>query len=201
MTLMTLRPMSLRIFLLSSCETAVSADAQDTRKVEEPKIPRSCTTLKAALKAVNNTLAPEDETKLDTDRIQKALDHCKAGMAVELRGGSKDKDAFLSGPLDMRSGVTLLVDKGVTLYGSRDAALYEMKGEGVTGGLCGTIATGGAAPVFPAPQRPAVRGGCRPLIGVDHATNVGIMGDGVIDGRGWAQMDKDYSWWQMSAEG
>jgi len=192
--------MSLRIFFAALLAmTAVSADAQDTRKVEEPKIPRSCTTLKAALKAVNNTLAPEDEAKLDTERIQKALDHCKAGMAVELRGGSKGKDAFLSGPLDMRSGVTLLVDKGITLYGSRDAALYEMKGEGVTAGLCGTIATGPAAPVFPAPQRPAVRGGCRPLIGVDHATNVGIMGDGVIDGRGWAQiLNKDYSWWQMS---
>ncbi len=132
--LMIPRPMSLRMFFVSLLATAFSAAAQDTRKVEEPKIPRSCTTLKAALKSVNNTLAPEDETKLDTDRIQKALDHCKTGMAVELRGGSKDKNAFLSGPLEMRSGVTLLVDKGVTLYGSRDAALYEMKGEGVTAG-------------------------------------------------------------------
>ena len=178
--------------------TACSAVAQDTRKVVEPTIPRSCTKLNAALKSENNTLAPADESKLDTDRIQKALDHCKAGMAVELRA-ARGKDAFLTGPLEMRSGVTLLVDKGVTLYGSRDAALYEMKGEGVTAGLCGTIATGGSAPVFPAPQTPAVRGGCRPLIGVDHATNVGIMGDGVIDGRGWAQiLNKDYSWWQLA---
>ena len=177
--------MSLQIFLIVLLAlTACSSAAQDTRKVVEPTIPRSCTKLNATLKSENNTLAPADESKLDTDRIQKALDHCKAGMAVELRSGSKGKDAFLSGPLEMRSGVTLLVDKGVTLFGSRDAALYEMKGEGVTAGLCGTIATGGAAPVFPAPQRPApVRGGCRPLIGVDHATNVGIMGDGVIDGR------------------
>ena len=178
---------------------ALCAAAQDTRAVVEPKIPRSCTTLKAVLKSVNNTLAPEDESKLDTARIQKALNHCKAGMAVELRGAG-GKDAFLIGPLEMRTGVTLLVDKGVTMYGSRDAAVYEMKGEGVTPGLCGTIATGSAAPVFPAPQRAApVRGGCRPLIGVDHASNIGIMGDGVIDGRGWAQiLNNDYSWWQMS---
>jgi polygalacturonase len=199
--LMTLRQIYLRIiFVFLLAMTTVCAMAQDTRKVEEPKIPRSCTTLKAALKSANNTLVPEDEAKLDTERIQKALDHCKTGTAVELRGGSRGRDAFLSGPLEMRSGVTLLVDKDVTLYGSRDAALYEMKGEGVTPGQCGTIATGGAAPVFPAPQRPApVRGGCRPLIGIDHATNVGIMGDGVIDGRGWAQiLNKDYSWWQLA---
>ena len=44
--------------------------------------------------------------------------------------------------------MTLLVDKGVTLYGSRDAAVYEMKGEGVTPGLCGTIATGGRRRCF-----------------------------------------------------
>ena len=61
----------------------------------EPKIPRSCTKLKASLRSVNNTLAEADEAKLDTARIQKALDHCKPGMAVELRraGG---KNAFLT---------------------------------------------------------------------------------------------------------
>jgi len=120
-------------------------------------------------------------------------------MAVELKtaGGN---DAFLTGPLEMRTGVTLLVDKGVTLFGSRDAALYEVTGEGVTPGLCGTIAVGAPPPVFPAPQRPApVRGGCRPLISIINAKDVGIMGDGVIDGRGYAKiLGKDYSWWEMA---
>ena len=31
------------------------------------------------------------------------------------------------------------------------------------------------------------------------AKNVGIMGDGVIDGRGYAKiLGKDYSWWEMA---
>ena len=120
-------------------------------------------------------------------------------MAVELKT-SEGNNAFLTGPLEMRTGVTLLVDKGVTLFGSRDAALYEVTGEGVTPGLCGTIAAGAPPAAFPAPQRPApVRGGCRPLISVINAKDVGIMGDGVIDGRGYAKiLGKDYSWWEMA---
>lgn len=171
---------------------------QDTRVVMEPKIPPSCIELTAHLKSVDNNIASADEDKLDTARIQAALDSCKPGMAVELKANGGN-DAFLTGPLDMRAGVTLLVDKGVTLFGSRDPKIYEMKGPDVTPGLCGTIAPGVPA-VFPAPQKAApLRGGCRPLISILNAKNVGVMGDGVIDGRGYAQLiGKGYSWWQMA---
>ena len=174
--------------------------AQDARIVTEPKIPASCTKLNARLKSVNNDIASADENKLDTARIQAALDTCKPGMAVELKADGGN-DAFLTGPIEMRSGVTLLVDRGVTLFGSRDPKVYEWTGHGVTPGLCGTIAPE-TPTVFPAPQRPApLRGGCRPLISITNAKNVGIMGDGVIDGRGYAQiMGKDYSWWQMARQ-
>jgi len=182
-----------------SAGCVVGAKAQDTRTVTEPKVPAVCTTLKAQLRSVNNTIAETDEGKLDTARIQEALDKCKQGKAVRL-AQSSGRDAFLTGPLELRTGVTLLVDKGVTLFGSRDAALYEMKGEGMTPGLCGTIAGGAPPAVFPAPQRPApARGGCRPLISINNAQNVGLMGDGVIDGRGYAKiLGKDYSWWELA---
>jgi polygalacturonase len=172
--------------------------AQDTRQVAEPKIPASCTQLPAQLRASGDKLAEADEGKLDTARIQSALDKCKPGMAVELKPADGN-NAFLSGPLEMRTGVTLLIDEGVTLFGSRDPALYEVKTEGATPGLCGTIATGAPPTVFPAPQRPAARGGCRPFISINDAKDVGIMGDGVIDGRGYAKLlGKDYSWWEMA---
>jgi len=191
------------LFRLGLCGAVIGcslagAGAQDTRKVTEPQIPSSCTKLKAQLRSVSNDIAEADEGKLDTERIQKALDHCKAGRAVELVG-SRGRDAFLTGPLEMRTGVTLLVDKGVTLYGSRDAAMYEVKGEGATTGVCGTIAAETPA-TFPAAQKPApAKGGCRPLIGINNAHDVGIMGDGVIDGRGYAKiLHKNYSWWEMA---
>jgi polygalacturonase len=178
---------------------AMVAKAQDTRQVTEPKIPLSCTQLSAQLRAVSDKLAEADEGKLDTARIQGALDKCKPGMAVELKPMSGN-NAFLSGPLEMRAGVTLLIDEGVTLFGSRDAAVYESTAPGSTPGLCGTIAAGAPPAVFPAPQRPApVRGGCRPFISINDAKDAGIMGDGVIDGRGYAKiLGKDYSWWEMS---
>ncbi len=192
---MLLRQLS-TVSILSLALTLPAA-AQDTRQVTEPRIPSSCTKLEARLHAIDNKLAEADEQKLDTERIQKAIDSCKPGMAVEL-APSKADNAFLTAPLDIRTGVTLLIDKGVTLYGSRDARLYDIVGEGVTPGLCGTIASGTPPPTFPAPQRPA-RGGCRPLISISNATNAAIMGDGVIDGRGYATiLGRDYSWWQMA---
>jgi len=178
---------------------AAAVKAQDTRQVTEPKIPPSCTQLPAQLRAMGDKLAEADESKLDTARIQSALDKCTPGMAVELKPASGN-NAFLSGPLEMRTGVTLLIDEGVTLFGSRDPAVYELKTDGATPGLCGTIATGAPPAVFPAPQRPApTRGGCRPFISINDAKDVGIMGYGVIDGRGYAKLlGKEYSWWEMA---
>ena len=187
-----------RLSVIAMLLFPVAAMAQDTRQVSEPKIPASCTQLPAQLRAVGDKLAEADESRLDTVRIQSALDKCKPGMAVELKPASGN-NAFLSGPLEMRTGVTLLIDEGVTLFGARDPALYEVKTEGATRGLCGTIATGEPPAVFPAPQRPAPKGGCRPFININDAKNVGIMGYGVIDGRGYAKLlGKDYSWWEMA---
>jgi polygalacturonase len=186
-------------FVVAMVLSTMAVMAQDTRQVTEPKIPASCVQLSAQLRSVSDKLAEADESKLDTTRIQSALDKCKPGMAVELKPTSGN-NAFLSGPLEMRTGVTLLIDEGVTLFGSRDAAAYEMKGADATPGVCGTIAAGAPAAVFPAPLRPApARGGCRPFISVVDAKDVGIMGDGVIDGRGYAKiLGKDYSWWEMA---
>lgn len=185
---------------------AAAAAAQDTRNVTEPKIPPSCTQLPAELHAVNDKLADADEGKLDTQRIQNAIDKCTPGMAVELKP-SREDNAFLTGPLEMRTGVTLLVDKGVTLYGSRDPAVYEYPSASPGPVLCGTILppmrrTGpppaGGAPAGPRPGAGRIPG-CRPLISIIDAKNVGIMGDGVIDGRGYAKiLGKDYSWWELA---
>src|ERR1700761_246812 len=57
----------------------LTGNAQDTRTVSEPKIPGSCTQLSAQLRAVDNKLAEADEAKLDTARIQAALDKCIPG--------------------------------------------------------------------------------------------------------------------------
>src|SRR5260370_35869819 len=163
---------------------AATVMAQERRQVTEPKIPASCTQLLAQLRAVGDKLAEADDSKLDTARIQSALDKCKPGMAVELKPASGN-NAFLSGPLEMRTGVTLLIDEGVTLFGSRNPADYEIKTPGATPGLCGTIATGAPPAVFPAPQRPApAHGGCRPFISINDRNHVCIIGDRVIDGRG-----------------
>jgi polygalacturonase len=154
------------VYLVAAIFGAASfVAAQDTRTVIEPFFPQLCTTLDAQLESHGHTLAPEDEKKLDTARIQKAIDRCGKGRAVLLHVNESD-DAFLSGPLELRPEVTLIVGRGVTLYASRDPAEFA-----VTPGSCGIVSHGGGR-------------GCKPLISVESARNAGIMGDGTIDGRG-----------------
>ena len=155
------------------------AFAQDTRTVVEPVFPPLCTSLKAQLDAGNSGVAEGDESKLDTVRIQKALDGCGAKHAVELASAGAS-NAFLSGPLTLPAGVTLLVGKGVTLYGSRDPRLYQ-----VAEGSCGLVSD--------APR------GCRPLLSATAAPGAGIMGDGTIDGRGGAKiLGLSKTWWDLA---
>ena len=160
--------------------------AQDTRTVVEPKIPAFCVTLEAHLTAINdgkfNTLAPADESKPDTDRIQKAIDHCAKGKGVALVTHAA-ANAFLSGPLQLREGVTLVVNRGVTLFETLDPAAME-----ASPGSCGIVAT--------TPGR-----GCKPLISVDNVSGAGVMGDGVIDGRGGEKLlGKDVSAWDLAEQ-
>ncbi|MHB1700050.1 MAG: glycoside hydrolase family 28 protein [Acidobacteriaceae bacterium] len=188
---------ALRALLAISMLAVVAPSfAQDTRQVTEPRIPPSCKVLHAELTAIDNKLTEEEESKSDTERLQLALNDCKQGMAVELRAvperfgflahiGLKpipERNAFLTAPIILPEGVTLLIDKGVTLYGSRNPKDYE-----TTRGLCGMITD-------------EAGGGCRPLIAV-NSKNSAIMGDGVIDGRGDAELiGLDYSWWHMARE-
>jgi polygalacturonase len=148
-------------------------------------IPHFCASLDAHLTSVNDgkfdTLAPADESKLDTDRIQKAIDTCGKGkgVALQAKGGA---NAFLSGPLELRDGVTLVVDKGVTLLETLDPAVME-----TAPGSCGIVSTG--------------PGGCKPLISVLHVSGAGVMGDGVIDGRGGEKLlGKDKSAWDLAED-
>lgn len=153
--------------------------AQDTRHVVEPRIPPSCAVLDVHLSALHGRLSASDEQHLDTARIQSALDTCAAGHAVELRS-SGGANAFLAGPLQLRPGVTLLVDAGVTLFASRDPRLYD-----IAPGSCGTVDNRGH--------------GCKPLILADHAPDSAIMGNGVIDGRGGdSLLGRNQSWWDLA---
>ena len=159
---------------------AAAALAQDTRTVVEPKIPSACATLQSKIGRMAQSIAPEDETKPDTRRIQQALDACPAGQAVVLKRTSQRLDAFLSGPLDLRRGVTLVVERGAYLYASRNPRDYDREP-----GVCGTITAGGR--------------GCRALINGDGVPDAGVMGEGIIDGRGGEIMiGQNISWWNLA---
>jgi polygalacturonase len=171
----------LRTFLLFFSAFA-ALRAQDLRQVTEPVIPPTGVLLAAALTARGTTLAEADEGSLDTARIQEALDRCPPGRAVELGAGGAH-DAFLTAPLQLRSGVTLLVDRGVVLFASRNPRDYDL-----IPGAAGTIT-----------ERAH---GCKPLISATDVADVAIMGDGIIDGRGGDRiLGQNLTWWQLAAKG
>lgn len=148
------------------------AQAQDTRDVREPTLPKSCATVTA------EAATPGRD---DAARIQKAIDQCAQGGAVHLAAGvDKANVSFTAGPLTIGNGVTLVVDAGVTLYASTNPMLFD-NGEKT----CGTLDAAGK--------------GCRPFITVNGARGAGIMGDGAIDGQGGQRIDgKTETWWQIA---
>ena len=172
----------MRLLLLAAAALS-AAFAQDTRHVTEPKFPAACATLTANLGAIDDdkTIAEADESRLDTGRIQKALDACSKGQAVELRAGG-GHNAFLTRPLDLRAGVTLRVARGAILFGSRDPRLYDLRP-----GACGTVDKQGH--------------GCRAMINGANIAGAGVMGEGTIDGRGWAKvLGEKSSWWELAEQ-
>jgi polygalacturonase len=60
---------------------------------------------------------------MDTSRIQSALNACGAGKAVRLTTNGSN-NAFIVGPITVPTGVTLWVDSGATLYGTRSTSVY-----------------------------------------------------------------------------
>lgn len=160
---------AITIFLttLLTIASSSSLSAQDSRTVTEPSFPPACTVLTA-----NQASASLDETSFDTARLQTALNTCTIGQAVELATGSGN-DAFLIQPITIPSGVTLLVDAGVTVFTSLNRADYPCPGSSSSD--------------------------CTPIITVARGSGSGIMGYGIIDGRGGQTLNGEaVSWWTQT---
>jgi polygalacturonase len=101
--------------------------------------------------------AKGDGTTKDTTAIQKAIDACaaeKAGGTVKLSGGT-----FVSGPIVLKSNITLDVEKGATLLGSPDREDF---------------------PKATFARNPTVQA----FVSAPNAEHVTITGGGTIDGNG-----------------
>jgi polygalacturonase len=123
----------------------------------------------AAGKAIFVTGAVGDGKTLNTKAIQAAIDEAaKTGATVALKPG-----VYLTGALFLKSGVTLRLDKGVTLLGSQNLADYPELPTRVAG----------IELTWPAA-----------LINVYKQKNVRIVGDGTIDGDGKVFWD---SYWAL----
>jgi polygalacturonase len=141
----------------------------------EPTIPPACATLAAPKTATNGVL--DDDSTLDTSTIQDAIDACPAGQSVQLVTDGA-RNAFVSGALFLRNGVTLWLDAGVTLYASHNPRDFDAKA-----GQCGLNGS---------------NGNCYALINATAVLDAGVMGAGAIDGRGGEPVTGDTrTWWEL----
>lgn len=86
-------------------------------------------------------------------------------------------NGFISGPLTLPSGVTLWIDKGVTLYAARDVKAYSPN---AAGPYCGNTAVSAT--------KAGSSSNCAALITGTNLVNAAVVGDGRIDGRGYAEL-------------
>ena len=102
----------------------------------------------------------------NTSLIQTAIDSVSkaGGGVVEFNNGT-----FLTGPIEIKSNVTLEIKGNATLLATKDMKAYYPAGTDTTGPLPSSL---------------------QPLITSDHATNIRISGAGTIDGNG-------QEWWTL----
>ncbi len=86
-------------------------------------------------------------------------------------------DSFISGPLNLPSGVTLWIDKGVTLFATRDVMAYSPL---AAGPYCANTAVSAS--------KAGSSSNCTALITGTNLVNSAVMGDGSIDSRGYAEI-------------
>ncbi len=151
--------------IVYTCETspppAAPAEGASRCGAGDPNLPPEPTLPTDVCQTLTADKSTPDESKLDTERVQAALNACK-GRAVKLTSSGKN-NVFLTGHLSVAS-VTLWIDAGTTLYASRNAELYQKTGS------CGVLGVNDS-------------GACNDYITVS-GTSPGIVGDGVIDGQG-----------------
>ena len=207
-------PVGLGLLMIAGCAGTgredVLVQAVDANLPAEPVIPPPCMALDAphAVRATGDAgtdgLPIYDPSALDSGAIQAAIDACGASLgagqkgSVQLRvsAGDPTRVAFVSGPLQLRAGVTLWIDRGVTLFAAQDPRLYD-KSPATSPGTCGTDAINNS-------------NGCLSLINVNGASatalleDAGVMGDGVIDGLGGEPMIGGFNgnpsgtWWDVA---
>jgi len=179
-----LAPLALIPFAL-----AATLHAQDTRTVTQPTIPSNCAAITGEITATADDLNSTANAHFDTSRIQSALNSCTSGHALELSIGTTYNgvvgtyNAYQIQPITIPSGVTLVIDQGVTVFASINPRDYD-----VSSGSCGIVASSSA--------------GCKPLITIASGSGSGIMGPGVINGRGGDTLQNtspSTTWWGLSA--
>jgi polygalacturonase len=170
--------------------SAVAGDPSDCGDIDatlppEPTFPPDPTDPSCIIKADettddNNWIPAEDNVTADSLAVNTALNNCQVVKLI----ADGAKNAIVTSHINI-NGSTLWVDRGVTLFASRNADLFQK----VAGGNCGVTRVNDSQ-------------ACTDFITVGGSSPA-IIGEGIIDGQGGEPIiaggqQQDYSWWQLS---
>ena len=170
------------------------ADCPDVRAYE-PKMPGVPSDPSCILVATRHTddqnWIPEETNDsanddTDTQRISTALKNCPVvQLTTDPMDPYQTMNSFVSGPLQINGNI-LWIDKGVTLFASRNPDYYQAHFTMTSPGDCAKVGVNDSS-------------ACTSFITVNGASP-GIVGEGTIDGQGGELLvNHQYSWWQLSA--
>jgi polygalacturonase len=140
--------------------------------------------------------AVNDGATDNTAAIQTAIDRCAAhhGGVVPITGGG----TYVTGPIELRSHIFLRIDAPTVLKNTTDHTRYQPSFIGYPLRFANDPSVTGIGPSLP--------GKPDAMITANEAEDVGIFGDGTIDGSGNAPAaaatpdnPKALSWWQLAA--
>jgi polygalacturonase len=160
------------VLCLSIRSVAYAADTSDWQTATRDSVQQMAATLTQTLKPwpvpsqtfrVEDFGAVGDGVALNTVAIQKAIDACSAagGGVVLVHSGD-----YVTGTLELKSGVMLQVDQGAKILGSLHSADYPDKTPAHSTAMDTILHI------------------TKSLIYADSCQHIGIRGQGVIDGRG-----------------
>lgn len=146
----------------------VLATATFAADYAKPPLPAEMTFPSAKVITITETGAVADGTTLASDAIAKAIDQCAtAGGGIVEFAKTETGATYLTGPIALKSNITLQIDEGVTVKFTTDRKLYPLV---KTRWECTDIMN------------------YSPLIYAYQCQNVRITGKGTIDGQG-------QTWW------
>ncbi len=162
---------------LNACGASVDAEVGAKIQAADAAATAAQTLAGVTVQTANKGTQPANIAGVSGEELAKPqYKASKFAVRLVVSQGTDGSNGFISGPLTLPSGVTLWIDKGVTLYASRDVMTYLPAGTTYCANTAVSATKAGSS------------SNCLALINGNNMVNSAVMGDGRIDSRAYSEI-------------